>query len=56
MSLLLLMYHTNYRPSAAATILREEKLAKAKAWMGSKHVFHPDYTYNPKHRIYKEVK
>lgn len=56
MPLLLLMYNINYRPSAAATSLREEKLAKAKEWMGSRYVFHPNYSYNPKHRIYKEVK
>jgi hypothetical protein len=51
--LLTLLKEEKYRPSAASENTIREKLEKAIEWMGSRWVFHKDYVYNPKHRIYK---
>ena len=43
-----------YRPSAAVQDALDKKLQAAKEWLGERWILHPNYKYNPKHRIYNE--
>lgn len=54
MSILLqVMRNDGYHPAATSEGSLEEKRKRAIEWMGSRWLYHPEYIYNPKHRIYK---
>ena len=51
--LLYLLKEESYRPPAVAEGIMEQKRQAAIEWMGTRWMCHPQYVYNPKHRIYR---
>lgn len=44
----------DYKPSAVSQGILEQKLIAAKEWLGSKWVFHKEYKYVERNRIYNK--
>jgi len=54
MSILLQMLKSDgYQPLAVSEGTLEAKRLKALEWLGDRWIYHPNYVYNPRHRIYR---